>query len=83
MPSPQLERIAEVVANRVIAHLENTPRDIVPRRLTVKQAAQYLGISESAVYHLRARRDIPFVKHGKALGFLRDDLDRWLEGDRV
>jgi len=82
-PNPQLERIAEIVAKKVIAYLDQSEKKIAPRRLTVKEAAQYLSISERALYHLRGRHEIPCVKHGKALGFLRDDLDKWLEGDRV
>jgi excisionase family DNA binding protein len=82
-PNPQLERIADLVANRVIAYLENLKKEIVPRRLNVKQAAQYLSITTGALYHLKARREIPFVKRGRSVGFLRDDLDAWLNGDRV
>jgi excisionase family DNA binding protein len=51
--------------------------------MNVKQAAAYLGRSESALFHLVAKREIPFVKHGRNLRFDRLELDKWIERDKV
>jgi excisionase family DNA binding protein len=61
----------------------NGPKATPKRLLTVKEAAAYLGRSESAIYHLVARREIPVVRTGRTLRFLRDDLDRLCEKDRA
>jgi excisionase family DNA binding protein len=56
---------------------------IQPRLLTCKQAAAYIGRSESALFHMVARREIPCVKHGRNLRFDRLELDKWIERDKV
>lgn len=49
-----------------------------PRYLGVGGAARYVSRSEKAVYHLVARREIPFIKQGRRLSFDRVALDRWM-----
>lgn len=51
--------------------------------LTAKQAAQYLNISESFLWDLRAKYEIPFVKVGSRTLWLRRDLEDWLKTHRV
>ena len=93
-----IDRIAQAVAARIIPHLQNgsngsgsngngrvpsvAPK-IAVRLMTIDQAATYLGRSTLALYHLKSRREIPFVKHGRNLRFDRNALDKWLEGDAV
>jgi excisionase family DNA binding protein len=97
MPNPIVEQIALAVTDRLRPYLLNgnggngggsTPparngKNVIPRSLTVKETAVYIGRSETAVYRLVAKRQIPSVRNGRTLRFLRDDIDRWLEGDRV
>ena len=48
---------------------------IVPAALTVKEAAQYIGMSVSWLHH----SDVPRVRLGKAaVRYLRADLDTYL-----
>ena len=49
------------------------------RLLTIKEASEYLGITENALYCMVYRRQIPFVKIGKRLRFDKIDLDKWIE----
>ena len=85
-----LDQLAQAIAGPIIRHLQNeNGQKIPPRLLTVRQAAEYLGRvgptgepSESAIYHLVHRREIPVVRHGRNLRFDRLQLDRWVEGDR-
>ncbi len=53
--------------------------------LGVKQAAKRLGISESYLYKLTSRREIPHFKSrgGKRVYFKAEDLDSWAYGRRV
>jgi len=46
--------------------------------LDARAAATYLGCSTGSVYHLVARRQIPFLRRGNRLFFDRGDLDRWM-----
>ena len=47
------------------------------------QAGEYLGTGERFVRRLVAERRIPFVKLGKLVRFKPDDLDAWIEANRV
>ncbi len=51
--------------------------------LTVAELAELLRVSEKAVYHLVAMRRIPHLKLGRSLRFVREDVDSWLERNRV
>lgn len=49
-----------------------------PILLTVKEAAEYLTVSERFVRRIRYENRIPGVKIGKHLRFRKEDLDRFL-----
>jgi excisionase family DNA binding protein len=89
MLSPEVvNQIAQAVAARLLPHPNgngngNTQKPIPKRLLTVKEAAAYIGRSESAIYHLVARREIAVVRHGRNLRFDVKELDRWIEGDKT
>ena len=60
------------------------------RGLAPKHAAAYLGIGEQTLRKQRtssrpSRRmpPIPFVRAGRRIIYLREDLDRWLEANRL
>jgi excisionase family DNA binding protein len=46
-----------------------------PRRMRVEEAARYVGVSETAFRAL----DLPAVRVGGTVGWLREDLDAWLD----
>lgn len=59
------------------------------RGFSSKEAAEYLGIAESTLRQGRmdGRRENrilppPYIKCGKKIIYLRDDLDLWLEAHR-
>lgn len=61
-----------------------------PRSLTEKEAAEYLGLSRSTLRQgrMRGRRRSgiptpPYVRLGRTVRYLKDDLDTWLEQHRV
>jgi excisionase family DNA binding protein len=77
-----VEQIAEAVKAKLLPHLQNGGSKITPRLLTVKQASELIGRSESALYKLVARREMFCVRHGRNLRFDVKEIDRWIEGGK-
>jgi excisionase family DNA binding protein len=73
-----LDSLAERLAPRLARRLESVPR---PQDgwLTAKGAAEYLGISVTALHKLTSARLIPFEQDGPGckLWFRREELDAW------
>lgn len=60
------------------------------KTMTEKEAARYLGISLSSLRHSRlgtkgrtAWEPPPFLKIGRSVRYLQQDLDKWLNQHRV
>ncbi len=53
------------------------------RLLCVAELAEYLAVSKDFVYSLTYRKQIPFVKIGRAVRFNKAAIDRWLEKSSV
>lgn len=51
--------------------------------LAAREAAKFLNISESFLWELRAKYEIPFVKVGSRTLWLRRDLEEWLKSRRI
>lgn len=52
--------------------------------LTADEAAQYIGMTKSALYKLTSTRQIPFSKpNGKNCFFKRTELEAWLMSNPV
>ena len=50
------------------------------RLLNVSEAAEYLGITESALYKKVWKRQVPFaIKIGRSLRFDKVRMDEWIE----
>ncbi len=71
-----LELIQEVVSNAI----EKQPiPDNKPKYFTAEEAYQYLKLpSLGSLYQLTFKKRIAFIRAGKRLTFLRDDLDKYL-----
>ena len=76
------EYIKKIVEETVIltlqklGTLEQRNKD-TPNSLTVKQAANYLGMSESWIY--QNIKKLPHEKRGRSIRFIKSDLDNWRE----
>ena len=55
---------------------------IVPRLLSVEQAAIRIGRSKEAVQHMVASRKLPTVRDGRRVFLDIEDLDRWIEANK-
>lgn len=53
------------------------------RLLNVKEASEYTGLAVGTLYNQVSRREIPFVKLGKKLLFDLQDLDDWINSNKV
>lgn len=51
--------------------------------LTVKEVAEYLQLSPDQIYNLAQQGKIPASKVGARWRFKRENIDRWMEGQRV
>ena len=59
------------------------PRDDKAALINVEQLADELGVSVRYVRRIIAERRIPYVKVGHLIRFERDEVDRWVEANRV
>jgi len=53
------------------------------RYLTLKEAAQYLGLSESYLYKATAKKEIPFIRLGRKLIFDIRKLDDLMKQNTI
>ena len=74
-----LDRIAAEVWKRIQPLLENWDGKPAVRMMTTKAAADYLGLSVSAVEHLKFRGVLPCVKINRRNMYDRVALDRLIE----
>lgn len=51
--------------------------------LKVKDVAFLMGVGSGWIYKLVERRKIPHYKRGKCVSFKRDEVERWMVGERV
>jgi excisionase family DNA binding protein len=49
----------------------------------VTDLATLLGVDERHIYRLVAERRVPYIKWGHLLRFDPDEVQRWLDGNRV
>jgi excisionase family DNA binding protein len=54
-----------------------------PDNMTVQETARYLGLSESTIYKMTSKNDIPHSKvGGKKLSFSKETLDQYIRNKR-
>lgn len=51
--------------------------------MTIRECAEYMRLTERAVYHMVYRNQIPYHKLGKRLRFKKEEVDADLERGRV
>ncbi|HWQ54111.1 MAG TPA: helix-turn-helix domain-containing protein [Bryobacteraceae bacterium] len=73
-----LDSLADAVAQRVVAQMAATS-GTKRRLMTVAEAAEYIGRSKQAVYHLIHAGTIPTKRQGARVFIDRVELDRWID----
>lgn len=72
----ELDKLADCVADKVIARLGGRTDDI----LSVREAAELLGVSESSVRLLiKGNADFPYTRLGKKIRIVKSSLIGWLK----
>jgi len=51
--------------------------------LTTDEAAEYLNKKKATIYQLTHKKQIPHIKSGGGLLFDPEDLDQWLQSQKV
>jgi excisionase family DNA binding protein len=75
--------LAAQIAARINPHLQPRNGKAETRLLTVKDAAAYIGRTEQGLQHLIHKREIVVVRKGRRVHLDRNDLDRWIEANKV
>ena len=76
MNNEQLQELADMVAAKVAIASKEV--------LTSQEASRYMGISQSYLYKLTMRQEIPHYKPmGKLCYFNRHELEEWLQTNRI
>jgi excisionase family DNA binding protein len=73
------ELIKQSIHEEIEAFLRGLNQKSIPERLSLVEAAQYLGVSKSYMYKLTHTRAIPFNKFGKRVIFYTKELDDWIK----
>ncbi len=87
MQNIEIDALLDDLANRVAAKLRDQLADhrgikIMPRLLTVEEAAIYLGRTKEAVQHLIAAGKLPAVRSDRRRFLDVRDLDRWIDSSK-
>jgi excisionase family DNA binding protein len=62
----------------------NIPKPAVGMTLmTVDELSAFLKISKAGIYRMVRRKEIPYVKIGRRLRFLKSKIDHWLDAQKV
>lgn len=51
--------------------------------LTIEELSQILKLTKSSIYTRIARREIPFIKMGRLVRFDKEEIWKWLDGQRI
>ncbi len=69
-------------AGELLADAGPSP-SLVPRLLSVADAARYLGRTEKSIRHLVQRRKLSSIRGDGRVMFDRCDLDAWIQRNRA
>ena len=82
-PQSILAALEATIRAQVLAEEQAKPQTTGPRLLTVAQAAEYLGRTESAVRQLIHKRRLPVIRFDRKIRIDIRDLDHMIEEYRV
>ena len=71
--------IKESIHEEIEAFLKGLNQKTIPERLSLVEAALYLGVSKSTLYKFTHTRKIPYYKFGRAALFITKELDEWIK----
>ena len=75
--------IKESIHEEIETFLKGLNQKTIPERLSLPEAAQYLGVSKSAMYKFTHTKKIPYYKFGRSVYFNTKEIDAWLMENSV
>lgn len=75
-----LDAFVDMVAERVV---EKMGKPDVSRAMSTEEAAKFTGMSEYAIRQAVHDEELPCVRVGRVMKFLKGDLDAWLQRNRT
>ena len=76
------EELQELIKESIHEEIESILKDLnqkpIPERLSLMEAAQFLGITKSTMYGYTCARKIPYYKFGRRIFFYTKELEDWL-----
>lgn len=73
------ELIKECLHQEFETFIKTINPKVVPERLSIIDAQQYLHLSKGTLYKMTMNKEIPFHKLGKRIFFYRQELDKWID----
>jgi excisionase family DNA binding protein len=73
----------ELLAEKLATKLSQEPSRLLPRLMTVDQAAVFLGRTREAVQHLVCEGKVPTVRADRRVFLDRTDLDKWIDDNKT
>ena len=79
-----VSKLADKINNieRLLLSQATTPQPDQERFLTIKETADFIGLTVPTVYGLVHRKDIPCMKRNKRLYFSKQELTAWITTGR-
>ena len=74
-----MEALADILAEKVFAKLKDLVSQQDNRLMTVEELAKYLKVKKHWIYQHVYTGDLPYVKVGAKLRFLKREIDRWIK----
>jgi excisionase family DNA binding protein len=78
------DSLLDVLAERIVSRMQPAVQSdvIVPRLMSIPQAAEYLGRTVDAVENMIRNGKLPTVRGDRRVQLDREDLDRWIEANK-
>jgi excisionase family DNA binding protein len=83
MSGLSFDRLLEILAEKLATRLTQESSRLLPRLLTIDQAAVYLGRTREATQHLASSGKIPTVRADRRVFIDRLDLDKWIDENKT
>jgi excisionase family DNA binding protein len=75
--------IKECIHEEIQVILQSINQKTLPERLSLVEAAQYLGVSKSTMYGYTCARKIPYYKFGKRVYFYTKELEECIRNSSL
>lgn len=79
LPKAVSELSIELKELKALILKQNIYSEEKPEILSIREVAQFLGLSIPTLYGYVQKREIPFCKKGKRLYFIRAEILHWIQ----